>query len=130
MDYLLLKSKVRFNGVAIIAERAYMFALPSNKKDCVVNGMFIANAESRDFGSFKFNAYVGKQKIMSTDWLSPDITTINLKRADRTPDWKEYIKKKSKKFDPKDVKMLIKAIQHDLKEVLKIWDDVHKSKKK
>ena len=123
MNYTLIKSKLKpeinncFSGY-----RTFSFTLPSNKKDCVAEGKTIINGNTMEVFSLNYRITLPNKKYIFIDWITPTINVDASKEkfpVDRSEDFVDTIRKRTKKFDKKDTKRIIDAFEHDYTELFK-----------
>ena len=123
MNYKLLASEFKLEPKALIAYRTFSFTLPTNKKTCVAEGKYIIGEATMIPASLSFKLSVAKKTLFSFYWIDKNlpVDTTGDNSVDRTGDFTDSIKKRAKKLDKKDVKMIIDAFENDFQDIFKTY---------
>ena len=121
MNYRLLDYTFEFRPKVIIAQRIFSFTLPGLNKTVVAHGKYIIEEPTLIVGSMNFRLDMDNLPLISFDWIHKKlpINTSRDKSIDRSMDFTETIKKRTKGWEKKDTKAIIDAFEHDIQEVYK-----------
>ena len=114
MNYKHIDSIYTPKGKIIVVDNAFSFTLPGIKKTCVAKGRCQLITDTLDIGSMDYDLYVGKKKILHLNWFPKDfvLDTSYDKDIDRSATFAGCIRKKTKGWDKRDVKMIIDAFDY------------------
>ena len=114
MNYKIIDSIYTPKGKTIVVDNAFSFTLPSIKKTCVAKGRCQLIAETLDIGAMDYDLTVNKKKVLHLNWFPKafPVDTSYDKDIDRSATFSGCIRKKTKGWDKRDVKMIIDAFDY------------------